>query len=104
MDQLDRREFLGVAAMTVAASQIGTPSLAAVPSLAPLKQVDAGLLNVAYIDAGPANGMPTLLLHGWPYDIHAFDEVVPILAAAGHRVIVPYLRGYGPTRFLAAEP
>jgi pimeloyl-ACP methyl ester carboxylesterase len=103
LDQLDRREFLGVAAMTVAATQIGTPSLAAVPSLAPLKQVDAGLLNVAYIDAGPANGMPALLLHGWPYDIHAFDEVVPILAAAGHRVIVPYLRGYGPTRFLAAD-
>jgi pimeloyl-ACP methyl ester carboxylesterase len=67
-----------------------------------LKMVRAGALDVAYVDAGPSNGPPVLLLHGWPYDVHAFDEVVPILAAAGHRVIVPYLRGYGPTRFVAA--
>jgi pimeloyl-ACP methyl ester carboxylesterase len=66
------------------------------------KMVRAGALDVAYVDAGPSNGPPVLLLHGWPYDVHAFDEVVPILAAAGHRVIVPYLRGYGPTRFVAA--
>ncbi|WP_317617504.1 alpha/beta fold hydrolase [Sphingomonas daechungensis] len=60
-------------------------------------------MNIGYVEAGPVQGIPTLLLHGWPYDIHAFEEVVPILAAAGHRVIVPYLRGYGSTRFLSAD-
>ena len=70
---------------------------------APLKHVGAGLLDVAYAESGPANGSPMILLHGWPYDIHAFDEVATILARAGHRVIVPYLRGYGPTRFLSAD-
>jgi pimeloyl-ACP methyl ester carboxylesterase len=70
---------------------------------APLKNIGAGPLSVAYVDAGPPNGAPILLLHGWPYDTHAFDEVVPILAAAGHRVIVPYLRGYGATRFLSPD-
>ena len=69
----------------------------------PLKRMRAGLLDVAYAESGPANGPPVILLHGWPYDIHAFDDVAPILAAEGHRVIVPYLRGYGPTRFLSAE-
>jgi len=80
----------------------GLGPLAAPASAAPpaLKTVRAGVLDVAYLDAGPPSGPPVLLLHGWPYDIHAFDEVVPVLAAAGHRVIVPYLRGYGPTRFL----
>jgi pimeloyl-ACP methyl ester carboxylesterase len=67
------------------------------------KQIDAGLLNVAYIDAGPADGPPALLLHGWPYDIHSYVDVVPILASAGYRVIVPYLRGYGATRFLSGD-
>jgi pimeloyl-ACP methyl ester carboxylesterase len=68
---------------------------------ATIQQVDAGLLSVGHVDAGPRDGPAVLLLHGWPYDIHAFEEVTPRLAAAGHRVIVPYLRGYGTTRFLS---
>jgi pimeloyl-ACP methyl ester carboxylesterase len=68
-----------------------------------LRHVDAGVLRVGYIDAGPVDGHPALLLHGWPYDIHSFDEVVPLLTAAGHRVIVPFLRGFGATRFLSDE-
>jgi pimeloyl-ACP methyl ester carboxylesterase len=68
-----------------------------------LKEIDAGALCVAYAESGPADGWPAVLLHGFPYDIHAYDEVAPILAAQGARVIVPYLRGYGPTRFRAAE-
>jgi pimeloyl-ACP methyl ester carboxylesterase len=68
-----------------------------------LKQLDAGLLNVGYAEAGPANGRPVILLHGWPYDIYSFVDVAPVLAAAGYRVIVPYLRGYGTTRFLSSE-
>ena len=66
-----------------------------------VKQIDAGVLKVAYVDVGPADGPAVLLLHGWPYDIHSFDEVVPLLTDAGCRVIVPYLRGYGTTRFLS---
>jgi pimeloyl-ACP methyl ester carboxylesterase len=72
-------------------------------SFAPLKRIDAGLLNVAYAEAGPAGGPTVILLHGWPYDIYSFVDVVPLLAGARYRVIVPYLRGYGPTRFLAGE-
>ncbi|MDB5910180.1 MAG: alpha/beta hydrolase [Massilia sp.] len=72
-------------------------------SFAALKQIDAGLLNVGYAEAGPADGPPVILLHGWPYDIHSFVDVTPLLAAAGYRVIVPYLRGYGSTRFLSAD-
>src|SRR5215831_15396409 len=72
-------------------------------SFASLKQVDAGVLNVGYAEAGPANGPPVILLHGWPYDIHSFVDVTPMLASAGCRVLVPSLRGYGATRFLAAE-
>jgi pimeloyl-ACP methyl ester carboxylesterase len=68
-----------------------------------IKQVDAGLLNVGYAEVGPAGGKPVILLHGWPYDIHSFVDVAPILAAVGYRVIVPYLRGYGTTRFLSAD-
>ena len=68
-----------------------------------LKHIDAGVLSVAYEEAGPATGTPVLLLHGFPYDVHAYDEVAPILAAAGCHVITPYLRGYGPTRFLSPE-
>src|SRR5687768_12967979 len=64
-----------------------------------VKQVSAGVLNVGYVDLGRANGLPVMLLHGWPYDIHSFAEVAPLLAAAGYRVIVPYLRGFGTTRF-----
>ena len=68
-----------------------------------LKQVDADPLSIGYAEVGPADGPAILLLHGWPYDIHAFVDVAPLLAAAGYRVIVPYLRGYGDTRFLAAD-
>jgi len=72
-------------------------------SFASLKQIDAGLLNVGYAEAGPSNGPAVILLHGWPYDIHSYVEVAPLLAEAGYRVIVPYLRGYGTTRFLSSE-
>jgi len=111
----DRRSFLGFAAMTVAAAGIGALDLdaQAVPqkqranvkntSFGPLKQVNAGVLSVGYAEAGPPNGRAVILLHGWPYDIHSFVDVAPLLAAAGYRVIVPYLRGYGTTRFLSGE-
>jgi pimeloyl-ACP methyl ester carboxylesterase len=69
--------------------------------LGPLKQVDAGVLDVGYAEAGPAGGPAVVLLHGWPYDIHSYVEVAPLLAAAGYRVVVPHLRGYGSTRFLS---
>ena len=72
-------------------------------ALGPVKQIAAGVLDVGYVDVGPADGPAVVLLHGWPYDIHAFAEVSPLLAAAGNRVIVPYLRGYGTTRFLSDE-
>ena len=72
-------------------------------SFASVKQIDAGVLNVGYAEAGPANGPTVILLHGWPYDIHSFVDVAPLLASAGYRVIVPYLRGYGTTRFLSNE-
>src|SRR5579864_4434116 len=72
------------------------------PSLGALKQIDAGLLNVGYAEAG-RGGKTVLLLHGWPYDIHSFVEVVPLLVSAGYRVITPYLRGYGTTSFLSSE-
>jgi pimeloyl-ACP methyl ester carboxylesterase len=68
-----------------------------------LKQVDAGLLNVGYAEAGPADGPVVLLLHGWPYDIHSYADVAPMLAAEGYRAIIPYLRGYGTTRFLSED-
>ena len=113
-----RRRFFGAAALTVAAVQLGAASIAqaqtsgsaaAAPwrpqhtSFAPLKQVDAGVLNVGYAEDGPADGTPVILLHGWPYDIHSFVDVAPLLAAKGYRVIVPYLRGYGTTRFLSSD-
>src|SRR5580658_9910306 len=72
-------------------------------SFGQLKQIDAGLLNVGYVEAGPPDGPAVILLHGWPYDIHSYVEVTPLLASAGYRVIVPYLRGYGTTRFLSSE-
>ena len=72
-------------------------------SFGSLKQIDAGVLNVGYAEAGPADGPAVILLHGWPYDIHSFVDVAPLLASAGYRVIVPYLRGYGTTRFLSSE-
>src|ERR1700728_2376067 len=72
-------------------------------SFGPLKQTDAGLLNIGYAEAGPANGSPVILLQGWPYDIYSYVDVAPLLASAGYRVIVPYLRGFGTTRFLSSE-
>ncbi len=114
---LQRRRFLGVAAVTMAAAEFGLASSAAaqsqagVPavkagshtSFASLKQVEAGVLNVGYAEAGPANGPAVLLLHGWPYDIYSFVDVAPVLADAGYRVLIPYLRGYGATEFLSAD-
>ena len=96
---------------TTAVAQAGTTKLSKLPtakpganlSFASLKQIDAGLLDVGYAEAGPIDGTPVLLLHGWPYDIHTYVDVAPLLASAGHRVIVPYLRGYGTTRFLSDE-
>jgi pimeloyl-ACP methyl ester carboxylesterase len=110
----DRRQFMGAAAMTVAATQLRVSRNAgatseriksplSVSSLGPVNQLQAGLLNVGYVEAGPPNGTPVVLLHGWPYDIQAFVEVAPLLAAKGYRVIVPYLRGYGSTRFLSND-
>ena len=84
-------------------TEIGTPRAAAGASSAPLQQVDAGDLSVAYADAGPSDGPAVLLLHGWPYDIHSFVGVVPLLTARGYRSIVPYVRAYGSTRFLSAQ-
>jgi pimeloyl-ACP methyl ester carboxylesterase len=79
----------------------------AAPAKAPatfaIKQINAGVLNVGYVDEGPADGPVVILLHGWPYDIYSYADVVPILTRAGYRVIVPYLRGYGTTRFLDAN-
>src|SRR5438093_151155 len=110
----DRRQFMGAAAMTVAATQLRASRNAGATSkriksplsgtsLGPVKQVQAGLLNVGYVEAGPVNGTPVVLLHGWPYDINAFVDVAPLLASKGFRVIVPYLRGYGSTRFLSND-
>ena len=76
---------------------------AAVPLLGTVSQIDAGPLSVGYVDQGPADGPAAVLLHGWPYDIHSYVDVVPLLTAAGYRVIVPYLRGFGTTRFLSDE-
>ncbi len=112
---LNRRRFFTAAAMTAAAAQLGivdsfvadastsTPKPPANTSFAPLKQIDAGLLNIGYAEAGPANGRAVILLHGWPYDIYSFVDVAPLLASKGFRVIVPYLRGYGTTRFLSSD-
>ena len=112
-----RRHFLGAATVTVAAAQLGIIGSAAAQrveakmpaiklgtnrSFGPLKQINAGVLNVGYAEAGPANGPVVILLHGWPYDIHSFVDVAPLLASAGYRVIIPYLRGYGTTRFLSS--
>lgn len=117
---LHRRGFLGAAMMTLAAAELGTSAAAsaqagALPSAPPassrgagasfgaMKQIEAGVLNVGYAEAGPAGGKPVMLLHGWPYDIHSFVDVAPLLAAAGYRVIVPYLRGYGTTHFRSGD-
>src|SRR5271157_5098102 len=114
-----RRRFIGTAAMTIAAAQLGAIASAAaqtgeaaskVAAIKPgtntsfksLKQINAGLLNVGYAEAGPADGPAAILLHGWPYDIYSFVDATPVLAAAGYHVIVPYLRGYGTTSFLSS--
>src|ERR1700722_4733983 len=117
----DRRRFFGTAATALAAAQLalngsadaqpGKAKSAELPkvkpgthtSFGPLKQIDAGTLNIGYAEVGPADGPAVILLHGWPYDIHSFVDVAPVLASAGYRVIVPYLRGYGTTRFLSSE-
>ena len=65
-----------------------------------LRQINAGVLNIGFAEAGPANGRVVILLHGWPYDIHSFTDVVPILSSKGYRIIIPHLRGYGTTTFL----
>jgi pimeloyl-ACP methyl ester carboxylesterase len=88
----------GSAAVADTAAKPGTHT-----SFGALKQINAGVLNVGYAEAAPATGTAVLLLHGWPYDIHAFVDVAPLLAAKGYRVIVPFLRGYGTTRFLSPD-
>ena len=116
-----RRRFISTAAAIIAATRLGlmssahaqsgTTSSTVSSSIKPetntsfgeLKQIDAGVLNVGYAEAGPAGGPPVILLHGWPYDIHSYSEVAPLLASKGYRVIVPHLRGYGTTRFLSNE-
>ena len=117
----DRRRFLGATAITLAAGPllmtgiVDAKSLLAKPetaapvkrmtgaSFGPIKQINAGLLNVGYAEAGPADGPVVILLHGWPYDIYSFVDVAPILAARGYRVIIPYNRGYGTTTFLSSN-
>jgi pimeloyl-ACP methyl ester carboxylesterase len=113
----DRRRLFGAAALTIAAAQLGMTGFAHAragkdlptikagtnTSFASLKQIDAGVLNVGYAEAGPVDGPAVILLHGWPYDIHSYVDVAPVLASVGYRVIVPYLRGYGATRFLSSE-
>ena len=116
-----RRRFLGAAATTIAAAHFGMAgsaqaqsdktTLTDLPSVKPgtntpfgaLKQIDAGVLNVGYAEAGPADGPAVILLHGWPYDIHSYAEVAPLLATKGYRVVIPFLRGYGTTHFLSNE-
>jgi pimeloyl-ACP methyl ester carboxylesterase len=109
----DRRRLLGAAAITLASAELGLAGSAAAQSpsrstaapqpFGPIKQIDAGVVNVGYVDAGPASGRPVILLHGWPYDIHSFVDVVPPLVSAGYRTIVPHLRGYGTTRFRSKD-
>jgi pimeloyl-ACP methyl ester carboxylesterase len=98
-----RRRLIGVAAMSFAAVELGMdrPAQAAQNSFGAIKQINAGALNIGYAESGPADGSPVILLHGWPYDIHTYVDVAPLLASKGYRVIVPYLRGDGATHFLA---
>ncbi len=84
-------------------SQTDTTTMETSTPFGALKQVDAGVLSVGYAEAGPADGPAVILLHGWPYDIHSFADVTPLLASAGYRVIVPFVRGYGTTRFLSDD-
>lgn len=117
----DRRRFLGIATGAVATAAVGLHSAnaaqaahtgtgagggaapdAAGSAFGPVRQIDAGVLNVGYVEAGPADGRPVILMHGFPYDIHSYVDVAPLLAAQGYRVIVPYFRGYGSTTFLSS--
>ncbi|SIT35805.1 Alpha/beta hydrolase fold protein [Paraburkholderia ribeironis] len=119
-DQINtrRRRLLGTAVAGISLLDLGLSGLAhaqsgetagntktatRVASFENIRQVNAGTLSISYAEAGPRNGPVVILLHGWPYDIYSFAEVTPLLVAAGYRVIVPYLRGYGPTRFLSAD-
>ena len=112
--RISKARFIALAIIVLAAAALGPNSLAtggssnddttaSQKSFGPIKQINAGLLNVGYAEAGPANGTPVILLHGWPYDIYSFVDVVPILASAGYHVFVPYVRGYGSTRFLSDD-
>jgi pimeloyl-ACP methyl ester carboxylesterase len=98
--------YAGLAPLAMAAGSPATPDdgeAQASAALGPIRQIDAGVLNVGYVDLGSRDAPVVLLLHGWPYDIHSFDDVAPRLVAAGFRVVVPYIRGYGSTRFLSAQ-
>jgi pimeloyl-ACP methyl ester carboxylesterase len=112
--EFNRRRFVGSAALALAAHtglirSAQAAARTALPStkrgtnttLGPVKQINAGVLSVGYVDAGPTNAAVVVLLHGWPYDIHTYADVAPLLVSAGYRVIVPYLRGFGPTRLLS---
>jgi len=107
----ERRRLLGASLMSVATAELLMSAAAGAQPAKPttntsfgqLKQIEAGVLNVGYAEAGPSNGPPVILLHGWPYDIHMYVDVAPLLAAAGYHVYVPYLRGYGTTRFLSSD-
>jgi pimeloyl-ACP methyl ester carboxylesterase len=105
-----RRRFLGQATVAltsaswVVAGRAATSAISPrIAAFGPLKHVDAGALRIGYVELGPSTGPPVLLLHGWPYDIHSYAEVAPLLADQGYRVIVPYLRGHGATRFRSEE-
>jgi pimeloyl-ACP methyl ester carboxylesterase len=108
-----RRRLLGTTLAGLSLLELGLGNLAhaAAPkhaavsnaSFDSIQQIDAGLLNIGYVDAGPKDGPVVFLLHGWPYDIYSFVDVAPILTSHGYRVIIPYLRGYGTTRFLSAD-
>ena len=117
----NRRRFLATAIMAIASAELGIIGSAAaqsskakpatVPAIKrgtnksfdPLKQIDAGVLKIGYAELGPSGGLPVILLHGWPYDIYSYVDVAPLLASAGYRVIVPYVRGYGTTSFLSSD-
>jgi pimeloyl-ACP methyl ester carboxylesterase len=102
-----RRRFLGAAGMTIAAAGFGAVEVGAAQpgarSYGALKQIDAGVLNIGYAEVGSTTGPSVILLHGWPYDIHSYLDVAPLLTSVGYRVIVPYLRGHGTTRFLSSD-
>lgn len=104
---MDRRRFLGTAALgavAVGLPRIGSSQAGISPSLGLLKQVDAGALSIGYAELGRSSGRPVILLHGWPYDVHTFEGVAPLLASAGYRTLVPYLRGYDAVSFNADAP